>query len=123
MTKGEGPCLLRAAMRESEDEVTMESFKEWFQDWAEACSYAQECVPDLSAVKPHEPWSALGTIAIVCFLVWWWNERRLKTTLAREAAAHDAWTPAPAASAPAKTPAPVIDPMRPMSAAPEHKAA
>ena len=74
-------------------------------------------------VKPHEPWSALGTIAIVCFLVWWWNERRLKTTLAREAAAHDAWTPAPAASAPAKTPAPVIDPMRPMSAAPEHKAA
>jgi hypothetical protein len=64
----------------------MESFGQWFQDWAEACSYAQECVPDLSALAPREPYSALASIAGVCFVIWWWNETKIRQILLREAA-------------------------------------
>lgn len=53
----------------------MESIKLWFQDWSDACEYAKECVPDLSFVAPGEPFTALASIAAVCFLVWRWNER------------------------------------------------
>ncbi|QGM45770.1 hypothetical protein [Methylocystis heyeri] len=65
----------------------MESFSQWFQDWAEACSYAQECVPDLPPVFPHaqEPWTALGAVAALCLFLWWANERSLKKLLAQEA--------------------------------------
>lgn len=54
----------------------MESIKLWFQDWSDACEYAKECVPDLSFVTPGEPFSALASIAAVCFALWWWNERK-----------------------------------------------
>lgn len=64
----------------------MESFPQWFQDWAEACSYAQECVPELPPIPvPHEPWSALGFIAVLCWALWRINERGLTKILAREA--------------------------------------
>jgi hypothetical protein len=65
----------------------MESFSQWFQDWAEACSYAQECVPDLPFALPRaqEPWSALGFIVALCWLLWRVNESRLARILAREA--------------------------------------
>jgi len=56
----------------------MESIKEWFQDWSDACEYAKECVPDLSFVVPAEPFSALVSIAAVCFIVWRWNERKIR---------------------------------------------
>jgi hypothetical protein len=63
---------------ERHDEVIMESIKEWFQDWSDACEYAKECVPDLSFVVPAEPFSALVSIAAVCFIVWRWNERKIR---------------------------------------------
>jgi hypothetical protein len=63
----------------------MESFTQWFQEWAEACSYAQECVPTFPPLALHEPYTALGSIAAVSFLLWWVNERRLTSVLAREA--------------------------------------
>lgn len=56
----------------------MESIKNWFQDWSDACEYAKECTPDLSFIAPPEPFSALASIAAVCFLIWWWNERSAK---------------------------------------------
>lgn len=56
----------------------MESIKNWFQDWSDACEYAKECAPDLSFAAPQEPFSALASIAAVCFLIWWWNERTTK---------------------------------------------
>jgi hypothetical protein len=78
----------------------MESFSQWFQEWAEACSYAQECAPDLSPVllQAQEPWSALGFLAALCWFLWWANERRLKVILAREAVvAGNSETAAPSA--------------------------
>jgi Flp pilus assembly protein TadB len=59
----------------------MEPIKLWFQDWVEACTYAQECAPDLLFLQPY---SALASIAIACALVWWWNERRIKQLRSHE---------------------------------------
>ena len=55
----------------------MESIKQWFQDWFDACEYAKECVPDLSFVVPQEPYSAFAGIAAACFFFWWRNERQI----------------------------------------------
>ena len=63
----------------------MESLWQWARDWDEACTYARECVPDLSFFVPNEPYSALASIAAVCFIVWWWNDRKISGILAREA--------------------------------------
>lgn len=63
----------------------METPKQWFQDWTDACTYANECAPDFSAFAPSEPYSALGAIAVFVFLLWWWNDRRIKKLVAREA--------------------------------------
>lgn len=60
---------------------TMESIKQYLQDWSDACEYAKECAPDLSflkAVKPGEPYTALLGIAVGCFLLWAVNEWRIK---------------------------------------------
>ncbi len=83
----------------------MESIKLRFQDWSDACEYAKECVPDLSFAVPEEPFSALASIAAVCFLIWWWNERTAKAARSVQrqivtqneglAAARDAIEPAP----------------------------
>jgi VIT1/CCC1 family predicted Fe2+/Mn2+ transporter len=54
----------------------MDSIKQWFRDWSDACQYAKECVPDLSFLIPREPLSALVSIVVVCFILWWWNERK-----------------------------------------------
>ncbi len=62
----------------------MDSFREWVQDWSEACTYARECVPDLAFFVPNEPYSALTSIAGVCFVIWWWNGRKIKQILRRE---------------------------------------
>jgi hypothetical protein len=65
----------------------LESVRQYLQDWSDACEYAKECWPDVSAVTPHEPWSALLTIAAGCFLAWAINERRLAKMAARAASA------------------------------------
>ncbi|PWB91969.1 hypothetical protein C5688_02895 [Methylocystis sp. MitZ-2018] len=64
----------------------MESVKQWFQDWSDACEYAKECAPDLSFLKSFafgEPYTALFSIAGVCWLVWAVNERANKRKAAR----------------------------------------
>jgi hypothetical protein len=63
----------------------MESFWQWVQDWGDACTYARECVPDLSFFIPNEPYSALASIAAACFVVWWWNDTKIRRILRREA--------------------------------------
>lgn len=57
----------------------MDAIKNWLQDWSDACVYARECAPDFSAfpLPSGEPFTALGLIAGVCFLVWAINERGL----------------------------------------------
>lgn len=59
----------------------MESVKQWFQDWSDACEYAKECAPDfsfLSSFAIGEPYTALISIAGVCWLIWALNERAIK---------------------------------------------
>ncbi|CCJ07980.1 Hypothetical protein BN69_2529 [Methylocystis sp. SC2] len=59
----------------------MESVKQWFQDWSDACEYAKECAPDfsfLSSFALGEPYTALISIAGVCWLIWAFNERAIK---------------------------------------------
>lgn len=59
----------------------MESVKQWFQDWSDACEYAKECAPDLSflsAFRIGEPYLALLAVAGVCWLLWAVNERGIK---------------------------------------------
>ncbi len=71
----------------------MESIRQWFQDWSDACEYAKECAPDLSFLSFFalgEPYTALLSIAGACFLLWAVNERRIRREAARERAAFDA---------------------------------
>ena len=59
----------------------MESVKQWFQDWSDACEYAKECAPDFSFLSSFafgEPYTALISIAGVCWLLWALNERAIK---------------------------------------------
>ncbi len=62
----------------------MESINTWYQNWAEACTYAQERVPDLSFTVPGEPYAALGSIAGAFSFIWWRNEKRLQSLLLAE---------------------------------------
>lgn len=63
----------------------MESIKQWFQDWSDACEYARECAPDVASFPvPGEPFTALFAIAAGCFLIWAWNERRIRRFAAVE---------------------------------------
>ncbi len=79
----------------------LESIRQYFQDWSDACEYANECAPDLHFLGNGEPFTALLTIAAVCGLVYAINETRIKQ---REAARLSA-APAHAGDAPAGTPA------------------
>ncbi len=63
----------------------MEPLWQWMREWGEACTYARECLPDLSFFVPSEPYSALATIAGVCFIVWRWNDTNIRRILLREA--------------------------------------
>jgi hypothetical protein len=56
----------------------LESIKQYFQDWSDACEYANECAPDLSFLKIGEPYTAMATIALACFLLWAANERLIR---------------------------------------------
>jgi hypothetical protein len=55
----------------------MELIENWFQDWRDACEYAKECAPDVSLAVPHEPYSALASIAVARLILWGWNERKI----------------------------------------------
>jgi hypothetical protein len=68
-----------------EGDLMMEPLWQWVREWGEACTYARECVPDLSFFVPSEPYSALATIASVCFIVWRWNDTKIQQILLREA--------------------------------------
>jgi len=71
----------------------MESVKQWFQDWSDACEYAKECAPDLSflsAFSIGEPYVALLAVAGACWLLWAVNERGIRRRAARLRAAAQA---------------------------------
>jgi hypothetical protein len=55
----------------------MESIEQYLQDWSDACEYANECAPDLSFLGNGEPFTALASIAAICFAVWAINELRI----------------------------------------------
>lgn len=67
----------------------MESVRQWFQDWSDACEYANECVPDFSFLSsftlgaPAEPYTALLSILGACWLLWALNERSIRRSAAR----------------------------------------
>jgi hypothetical protein len=63
----------------------MEPLWQWVREWGEACTYARECLPDLSFFIPNEPYSALACIAGVCFIAWRWNNTNIRRILLREA--------------------------------------
>jgi hypothetical protein len=56
----------------------LESVRQYFQDWSDACEYAKECAPDLSFLGNGEPFTALLFIGAVCYLVYAINEARIK---------------------------------------------
>lgn len=62
----------------------MEAVVNWFQDWSDACRYANECAPDMSFLPHLEPWSAFAAIGLIVFAVWLRNEKDLKKTLEKE---------------------------------------
>jgi len=80
----------------------MESVRQWFQDWSDACEYAKECVPDfsfLSSFALGEPYTALLSVLGACWLLWAFNERSIRRSAAlrqllthgaASAGAHDA---------------------------------
>lgn len=77
----------------------MESVRQWFQDWSDACEYAKECVPDFSFLSSFvlgEPYTALLSIIGACWLLWALNERSIRRRAAtqrqeaRDAAGADA---------------------------------
>ncbi len=55
----------------------LESVRQYFQDWSDACEYANECAPDLAFLGNGEPFTALLFIAAVCSLVYAVNEARI----------------------------------------------
>lgn len=56
----------------------LESVRQYFQDWSEACEYANECAPDLSFIGNGEPFTALLFIGAACYLVYAINEARIR---------------------------------------------
>ncbi|HYA79936.1 MAG TPA: hypothetical protein VED87_03270 [Methylocystis sp.] len=96
----------------------MESVVNWFQDWSDACQYANECAPDLSFVRHLEPWSAFAAIALTVFAVWAWNEKGLKKLLENERRYGAA-----AAAEPCSKLSPVLDRMKDASARRQQQAA
>lgn len=63
----------------------MESIRQWFQDWSDACEYAKECVPDFSFLSSFvigEPYTALLSILGACWLLWAFNERSIRRSAA-----------------------------------------
>jgi hypothetical protein len=58
--------------------MMLESVRQYFQDWSDACEYANECAPDLSILGNGEPFTALLFIAAVCYLAWAINEARIQ---------------------------------------------
>jgi hypothetical protein len=53
-----------------------ETIKGWFQDWSDACEYANECAPDFSFLTPKSPvWLLLTAVIAIVF----WGADRLTT--------------------------------------------
>ncbi|WP_424360458.1 hypothetical protein [Methylocystis parvus] len=92
----------------------LESVRQYFQDWSDACEYANECAPDLSFLGNGEPFTALLFIAAACYLAWAVNEARIQ----RRGAARPA-----ASTQPANELKAVVAQMQQAQAAPEKLAA
>ncbi len=58
--------------------MMLETVRQYFQDWSDACEYANECKPDLSFIGNGEPYTALLFIGAACFVVYAINEARIK---------------------------------------------
>ncbi len=56
----------------------MEPMTNWLRNWSNACAYAKECWPDLSAFDPGDPYFALAGIAVGCYVMWAFNEWRIR---------------------------------------------
>jgi len=65
----------------------LESVRQYFQDWSDACEYANECAPDLSFLGNGEPFTALLFVAAACYLAWAVNEARIQRRGAPKAVA------------------------------------
>jgi hypothetical protein len=72
--------------------MTMENY---LQDLSEACAYAHECAPDLSALTLPAPFAALASISAVCFIIWAWNERSIRKIAAKSSAQTNAAATSP----------------------------
>jgi hypothetical protein len=58
--------------------IMLESVRQYFQDWSDACEYAKECAPDLTFLGNGEPYTALLFIGAVCYAVYAINEARIR---------------------------------------------
>jgi hypothetical protein len=58
--------------------IMLESVRQYFQDWSDACEYAKECAPDLTFLGNGEPYTALLFIGAVCYVAYAINEARIK---------------------------------------------
>jgi hypothetical protein len=62
---------------------------EFFTDWHDACVYAAECgiggMPGNELLGGFDLYGALATIAGVCYIVWWVNERGIARDAANRA--------------------------------------
>ena len=86
----------------------MEAVRQWFQDWSDACEYANECVPDFSFLRSlslGEPYTALLSVLGVCWLFWALNERSLRRRAALRPQMRRAANPRDAAPLETKGPA------------------
>lgn len=56
----------------------IEAIRNWFQDWSDACEYANECAPDFSFIETFQPNKWLQLITILSFICLAINEWRIK---------------------------------------------
>ena len=56
----------------------LEAIRGWFQDWSDACEYANECMPDFSFIDAFHPNKWLQIITVLAFIILAVNEWRIK---------------------------------------------
>ncbi|PPD45036.1 MAG: hypothetical protein CTY15_05855 [Methylocystis sp.] len=92
-----------ARTRPAKEVNMLESIRQYFQNWSDACEYANECAPDLSFFGNGEPFTALLFVAAACYLAFAVNEARImRRSLAQRSGL--ATAVAPEAKAPAGKP-------------------
>lgn len=56
----------------------LEAIRNWFQDWSDACEYANECAPDFSFIYAFHPNECLQIITVLAFIFLAISEWRIK---------------------------------------------